>query len=650
MILNSETAQTIFITIGLLISILLSTFLPAKTLYAQSTNTATYTFEECDRIEEDDLRKELKDISQAVFEGEESAMNVGSMVEHSWTEQNLDQIVDEQVDLAKKRVHGETPWWDRVKAIWSEEYAERLTTDIITYTVNSEAFSEGINAFATNLTAEISAEIHLMTVKSASTAFTCVQTFIGSKFSDTLATTLYTQIKESVEELPPPDPESEDFFYLDILKENPDLVIGVGSIVGGYLAKNLAKELLGKFAGKIVARILGGSLPIVGWLVGAFLIIKDIFDAGSAALDVIATALKDDSTKAKIREHFTREVREELRTGRTELARVVSDDVFSQWQKFQKKYARVLDLAERDPQFRTILDNTAVNEVEKLANLATLIENRFGLEKLRILIGNGQFERLLLLSEEVLDILEVVENPEVVIAWADLAEEKITQVVLYDVYRVSLPSDFRDRAQLESVLSLEDTDLIRKVMMLDPDSRYTILELSAEQSVQVLAALSPEALSHLSEEYLAVLEPREKNILVDRILRNSGLQSEIGNVVVRDSLLEGQYFEERLNYIVQRTRDRSWFEQAVEIVSAAGPVLSGTIPLALFFSYDGIILLNMLYWLVGIAVIYFVFRRLSPRRGQGVTVTVNLPQKPDGQGGDRGPQKNESHEDEGSRQ
>ena len=633
MILNSETARTFFIKTGLLISILLSTFLPAKTLYAQSNNTATYTFEECDRIEEDDLREELNKISQAVFEGEESAMNVGSMVEHSWKEQNLDEILDEQVDLAKKRVRGETPWWDRVRAIWSEEYAERMTTDVITYTVTSKAFSEGMNAFATNLTDKISAEIHLMTVKSASTAFTCVQTFIGSKFSDTLATTLYTQVKKGVEELPLPDSESEDSFYLDILKENPNLITGVGSIVGGYLAKNLVKELLGKFAGKIVTRILGGSLPIAGWLVGVILIIKDIFDAGSAALDVIATALKDDSTKATIREHFTKEVRDELRTGRPELARLVSEDVFSQWQKFQQKYARVLELAEKDPQFRTILDNTAVDEVQKLASLATLIENRFGLEQLRKLIGNGQFERLLLLFEEVLDILEVVENPEVVIAWADLAEEKITQVVLYDVYRVSLPSDFRDRAQLESVLSLEDTDLIQKVMILDPDSRYTILELPAEQSVKVLAALSSEALYHLSEDYLAVLEPREKNILVDRILRNPGLQSEIGSVVVRDSLLEGQYFEERLNYIVQGTRDRSWFGHAVEIVSAAGLVLSGTIPLALFFSYDGIILLNMLYWLVGIAILYFVFRRLFPRRGQGVTVTVNPPQKPGGQGG-----------------
>ena len=125
--------------------------------------------------------------------------------------------------------------------------------------------------------------------------------------------------------------------------------------------------------------------------------------------------------------------------------------------------------------FKGILDNTPVEEVKKLAEFVAVVEAKHGPERLDSLIDRGQFERLLALPQKILEMLELGVDPDVVIAWADLAGELIDQVVTMELYRVASPTDFTDRADLEQVLALEDAKLIQKVMLLDRDVRDAVL-------------------------------------------------------------------------------------------------------------------------------------------------------------------------------
>ncbi len=519
------------------------------------------------------------------------------------------------MEAATQKVMEETGYWERLVSGWSPVKAEELTKEVANHAFGSSEMRDAFDLLSQNISDDVVAEVRLITAMSASSALLCVQTFIGDTISPTMSAVLEEEIQNRLKELDASSDEEIDF--LDIAMEKPHLLGGVGIVIASQIAKSLGKKLSQKIAGKVITRVLGriGStvVPVAGWIIGAALIVWDLWKAGEGSLPLIRDALQDDEVKQEIREQTTIHVSEELRLELPQLARAIANDVYSQWQEFRRKYARVLDLAETNARFRGILDRTEVAEIKGLADFVGIIESEFGTKKLEELTENGDFERLFHLHEEALEMLRNGIEPEVVIDWADLSGDLLPGVIETELYRVASPSDFKDRADLDRILELEDAELIGKVMRLPKDVREAVLELPAEQIVEVLYSLSPEELSLLAGDYLHVLEPRERNILVDRILRKPGLFSELGIGVVRRALLGGQNFEQRFNYVSQKTLQRSGIGSVVDMFAAIGPALSGVIPLGLFWHYDGRALLNVLYVLAAILALYIVWRRVFPR-------------------------------------
>lgn len=616
-------------TLGLLIALLLSAILPCKPVRSQSTSPLSYTFDECDQVKEASLRDELNRITQFVFAEEQGGMDVSAIVDRNWNSLNLDATVDAAVESATERVMKETGLWERVISGWSPSKAEELTKKVATNAFDSTDFREAFDVLSLNITDDVVTEIRLMTVKSASSALLCVQTFVGDTMSPTMAAVLEVEIQERLSKIP--FPEDEDLNLLDIVRANPNLTGGVALIIGTQIARTLGKQLAQKIAGRVAGRILArvGStvVPLVGWVIGAGLIAWDLFNSKDGSLPQIRDALQDSEVKEEIRAQVTEKVSDELRVELPQLARTVSNDVFSQWQEFRRKHSRVLDLTRASQRFQSILDNTPVEMVKTLADLVELAEEKLGTEGLVNLIDTGKFERILSLPEEALEIFRVTGDAAVVIAWADLAGEVIVKVVELELYRVASTSDFRDRADLETVIALENADLIQKLMLLDQEERDTLLGLSTAHIKQVLEALSEEELSGLAKDYLAELEPQERNVVVDRILTVPEVFPELRVDAVRRELLESQDIEATLNYIIQRTKSVPWIGEVVQMSAAIGPVLSGDLPWALFWRYDVAALGNILLALMGLIALIIVWRRVSPRRRQDVNVNVVLPEK-----------------------
>ena len=633
MSLESKTSHLQRLAFVVLIGVLLAAFVPAKVTHAQVPTPASYTFEECDQVKASTLRDELNRITQAVMAEEQGGMDTAATVNRNWRTLNLDAAVDAAMGTATEQVKGETGYWDRLISGWNAEKAKELTEIVASRAFTSTILSDAIilrnamNQLSQNISDDVVEEIQVITAMSASSALLCVQAFIGDSISPTMSAVLAKDIQRKLEEIN--NPTDEEIGFLDIAKSKPHLLGGVGVVIVSQFAKSLGKKLAQSIGGKVVIRVLGRGVatfvPVVGWIVGVGLIVWDLWKAGEGSFPLIQDALQDEEVKQEIRKYITQQVHEELRLELPQLARTIANDVYSQWQEFRKDYARVLSLAEASTRFRGILDRTEVAEIKSLAGLVGFIENEFGTRKLKELIENGSFERLLDLSNSALKMLRSGVEPEGVIEWADLAGGLFDQVAHYEMHSFASPSDYSERAALELILALEDVELIRKLMLLQQDVRETILELPKEHIVKILYALSPEELSHLARDILKVLEPREKNILVDRILSDPGLISELGTGVVRGALLGGQDFEQRLNYVVQRIRQRPGLGTFVEMFAAIGPALSGELPFGLFWHYDGESLLNVLYGLTAVLAIYIVWRRVFPGRRQDVNVNVVLP-------------------------
>ena len=610
------------------IIILIASFVPAKNARAQATSPNSYTIQECDQVKESDLRDELNRITQTVFTEEQGGLSVAAIVDRNWNALNLDASVDKAIEAAAERVMEETGYWDRFISGWSPEKAEELTMEVATYAFDSPDFREAFDLLSLNISDDVVAEIRLMTAKSASSALLCVQTFIGDSISPTMAAVLEDQIQTRLDEIRSgPD---ANVSWLDIAEANPVLLSGVGVIIGTQIAKSLGKALAGKIAGQIVKRILTrlvtGAIPLVGTLIGAALIAWDLFNARQGSLPQIRDSLQEAEMKRKIRAQVAEEVGQELRVELPQLARTVSNDVYSHWQEFRGKYSRVLDLAQNDTRFQSILDNTRVEMVKKLADLVALAEEKLGQEGLLAMIDKGQFERILALPDEAIEIFLVTGDPEVVTAWADLAGDLVIRAVELELYRVASATDFRDRADLETVLALEDATLIQKLMLLDPKERDTLLGLTSTHIIQVLHDLTEEDLSWLASKFLTDLTPQQRNMVVDRILSVPEVKPELKAEPVRRALLESREFELTLNYIIQRTKEVPWIGKVTQMLAAIGPVLAGDFPGALFWRYDGMVLGNVALIAVGLIALVILWRRVSPFRRQDVNVTVVLPE------------------------
>ncbi|MXX25406.1 MAG: hypothetical protein F4Z82_08195 [Caldilineaceae bacterium SB0668_bin_21] len=634
-----------------LIALLITSTIPAHTIFAQETPPVTYTFQECDQIEEARLRDELNSITQSIFEPEKIRLEIEAIVDRKWAELDLDSTVDAAVDAAVEKARSETDWWERVKSNWSADTTKELTEKVATYAFGSDSFANAVNLLSEDIASELLDELRVMTAKSASSALQCVQAFIGDTFSQTMAAVLDEHIQERIDEIVV-DPDPESATILDILELHPELLSGVAVIVGTQLAKQFAAKMAQNIAGKIVVRILGklatSAIPLVGWIIGGGLIVWDVINAGEGAFPQIRAALQEDQTKAELRKQIASEVHEELlaELDLTELSRSVSNDVYSQWQGFRSKYGRVLELAETNSRFQGLLDDTPVEDVKKLADFVSVVEAKLGSERLESLLDKGQFERLLALPQEVLEMLELGVDPDVVIEWANLAGESVVLLVATELYRVASPSDFRDRADLERVLVLDDAELIQKAMLLEREERGAVLALPTVHIKQVLEALSPDELSWLAKAYLTKLNAQERNVLVDRILREPKLITELGVEFVQVTLLKSQDLEETLDYIALKTRDRLWVSQVFDMLSSIRPALSGELSWSLFWHYEGPILRNSLYLLAGLIVLAIFWSRIRSRRQrQDVNVTLVLPEGSVGSGSDADSQDREGKRD-----
>ena len=222
----------------------------------------------------------------------------------------------------------------------------------------------------------------------------------------------------------------------------------------------------------------------------------------------------------------------------------------------------------------------------------------------------------------------------------------ILRVVETELYLVASTTDLKDWANLERVLALEAKVLIQRLMLLESDARDALLGLPTAHTQQLLDAFSTEDLTWLAGSYLSNLDAQERNVLIDRVLRQPGLMAELGNEVVRKALFDTQDIAQALDYISQNTGEEPLVGQVLGMLTRIRPAVSGELPWPLFLHYEGAILRSVGWALAGLIVLSILWRIVFFRRQrQDVNVTVVLPETHDGSSSDPGRKR---HEDRGS--
>ena len=471
---------------------------------------------------------ELNRIVRSVLETEKSGLDVEEIVRNNWMELNLDSVVDTAVDDAVKRVREENGTWARIFSGWSDGKAREFAESVAKYAFGSPEFRNAIDLLSSNVVNDLEAEIHVMTIKTASSALLCVQEFIGTTFSKTMSLVLEDHIREWLADVDSGQVKGD--LDIDALGDHSASLAGLGIVVGAQIAKLLAKKVAQGIFGKVVTRILGKAatavVPVAGWIIGKLsaLIIFDLYKAWDGSLPQIKKDFKGENVKETIRREITSVVEDELNSALPELSRSVTIDIYRQWKSFLQKFDHVLRLAEKNARFRTIIDGITADKVKKLTELVAVGDEVLGNEWLVRIIETGEFERILALPKASFVILQDKADPDLVLAWADLAGEGIVRVVETELYKFSSPSDLGSRETLEQVLALKNPIAIQKLMSLSDAERGSLLRLSTQQARWILTELSEDYSLWLAA-YLPGLAAQTQGGLVDFVIRDVELIS-----------------------------------------------------------------------------------------------------------------------------
>ena len=347
---------------AVVIAVLLA-ILPTSSTKAQETYPS-YTFPECENVDEIFLKSELDRISKLVFEAEKGSLQIGELVEKKWVDLNIDADVDRAVDIAILQMLQDEGYLSRLLSAWypakAEEFAERVSTDAF----DSSTFRKAIGRHSEAIALDLSKEIQRMMVVTASAAILCVEEFIGVTFSETMAFELERHSDSWRKDISSPE------FRTDIQEilsgSRSDTVKGGAILIGSQFTKVLVKKLAGGIVKNIVTRILGkaasAAIPVIGQFVGVALIVWDLWDAREGALPEIGDEMKKEGVKEDIRIQITKEIEARIAEASPALIESVSRKTYAHWNEFLQGFEHVLRLAEQNSEFREIVDGLTANQ------------------------------------------------------------------------------------------------------------------------------------------------------------------------------------------------------------------------------------------------------------------------------------------------
>ena len=281
-----------------------------------------------------------------------------------------------------------------------------------------------------------------------------------------------------------------------------------------------------------------------------------------------------------------------------------------------ERFPLVLDWVHDFPQFKSILEETSVEEAAKLTDLVTVASGALDSDQQLAMISSGQFETILGLPEPVFEILRVGRDPELAIDWGILAGALITQVVQAELHLHSLPQEFDDPAGLQKTLALNEPNAIGSLLDLEKEQRNALLQLPTEKArAFLLSDLPHEVRSWLAQRFLE-LPPADFALLIDYTLRDPSLVDELRNEAVGDALLASRNKQSALNFVRLEAEGPPSLWPTARMVAAAMPVLAGDLPWPLYWRYystPSLILLSLVVALIAVAVISVWFHRRRQR-------------------------------------
>jgi nitrogen regulatory protein PII-like uncharacterized protein len=499
----------------------------------------------CQTTSEPEFRAAVLSVTTTALTKGTTNIDYRAAVADEWRRLDIGRVIDTQVDQAFEAVKDESSWGSLLQSLGSEDKARELTVALTERVYRSDAMKRAIEDLAVGVGRGIGSRIELATSDAAGPALECLRAFLGPRYGSTVAGVVTGSAGRE--------------FEVGAQSAGADVTAGgvlnqtAGGITGAAIL--VMRRQLANMAGRIGQRIVGGVLSrlvsVVAGGVGLVLIAKDVWDLRYGVLPIIASELKSSESKAKVQEELAVTISDQIREHVTEIARLASDRIVDIWKEYRAAHALVLDLAERQGDFRGFLDRVRAEALPRVDEVTALILAAEGEPGVMRRLSDGTLDEAVnRLPEPAMEIARQTRSLETALTWNAVAGRHIDKVVAFEIFQRAKPSDFTKQS-LERVVALDDPVAVKRLAAVSPATRDVLFDLEPGVLTSAARALSDQDLSTFAG-YLTGLarEPRQR--LLERVAASPEGLGSLTNPRVRDAVLASRDQGAALDILLRR--------------------------------------------------------------------------------------------------
>lgn len=471
-------------------------------------NGPTVTMQECGNLADPEIRRQIRDLTEASLNRELGQIDYAALVVKHWREVKMDARLDTEVDLAIEAVRAETGIFGRAYSTISRETAEKTAIAVAERAFNSEGFKAAIADLAQGIGKDFGNRVEQTAGKVASPIIACVRSSLQTRYGSAIAQVFTKETEENVEVNPATG--GAKIGTGDLVLQNAGTITGIMLVVSRRIVAKMVASIGRRIAGLVASRIVASFTGIVG----IALLLSDIYDATEGVFPLISERMKSDEAKQLIKDEMTKTIEADLRQQIGAIADETADRIYSLWLDFKQKYAMLLGLAEKNEAFAAFLKDRKIDQLGRLGQLVTLIQGQEGEQGVFRRTNDGSLTRAMLdLDDAGVAIALSTKSIDKALAWSKLAGRKLGKVMEYGLPQIVDPAELTD-AQFQALMAFDERMLTVRVAQLDRGAREAILALPAQHLKDLVRRLSERELSAL-----ATYQARLQQAAAQRILR-----------------------------------------------------------------------------------------------------------------------------------
>ena len=559
-------------------------------------------YEACQAQDEEGFRRAIEALTLKGLEAGLAKLDYGPLVADAWRRERFDETIDRQVDGAIAQVRDESTWFQLWSSLASRESAQELATSAAERVYRSDAIKQGIERISADVAREIGRRIELAVVDTAGPATLCMQAFLGRRYGATVAGVVSADTGR--EYAIDPVTGGAQVSTGQVLVEGKEGIAGAVVLV--------LRRQLSRMAARIGQRVLGSVLSrlvsSVAGVVGVVLIAKDIWDFRHGVLPIIAEEMKSKATKDKVRQEIAGALAEHVGQSVKEIAQGTAERVVDIWLEFRRAHAKVLELAERNADFKRLLDTIRPPDLPRLDEVTALVLASEGEAGIARRLGDGTLHKAVsALPPGAIEIAREARSLETAFKWWAVAGESLPKIAELEVHRRAAPESFT-KAGLQRLLALDDRLATVRLAALPPVTRDALLELDSPALVKLARALDEPQLESLAR-YLTALEKGAAQRVLGAVAQSPTRMADLASPRVREAIIASRDQSAAVSMMLQAA---SYLDPSAPITHAR-LVLDGRVSPVLLWEKHGLVLVAAA--LLGLMLLLVLKRALlGPRR------------------------------------